>query len=229
MAQPRKETPYQLTYDVIFIDWDGTLSSSRFWEHWASDLARKKDHQLIQERFFQASPETLEAWMRGTLNAEMIVEEISKRTGLETNSLLYGLQESCEQMKLLDVTTLELIGKIRRQGTKVVVATDNMDTFTRWTVPALQLHRYFDDILNSHSLKTLKKDKKENGKSTFFEKSFKRYKIHPSQSLLLDDSPRNTVVKDFGMQYIRVTPQATVASILEAYILNANHILTTRA
>lgn len=209
-----------MSYDVIFIDWDGTLSRSRFWEQWANDPIRKKDNQLIQERFFQTTPEMLETWMRGALNTEAIVEEIARRTGLEAKVLLSGLQESCKQMKLLDSTALDLIVKVRKQGMKVVIATDNMDTFTRWTVPALQLHHYFDDILNSHFLKALKKDKKEDGTSAFFGGYLQKYSIEPGRSVLIDDSSRNVVVEEFGMGYVKVGQDVTVTSILGELLRN---------
>ena len=35
---------------VIFIDWDGTLSKSRFWEHWQTDDS--KNYNKIQQVLF---------------------------------------------------------------------------------------------------------------------------------------------------------------------------------
>ena len=206
-----------MAYEVVFVDWDGTLSTSRFWGHWTNEPKKASHYGRIQRDFFLAQPNVLEAWMRGQYDAESIVRQIATDTGLEPDLLMTGLRESCVQMEV-DARALELLGRLREQGTKTVIATDNMDTFTRWTVPALGLTDYCDEVLNSHSLRALKKDKRANGTSAFFADYFKRTNNNPARTLLIDDSPRNAVVEDFGMRFSRVSPDAPVASILETLL-----------
>jgi FMN phosphatase YigB (HAD superfamily) len=81
----------------------------------------------------------------------------------------------------------EMIAQLRAKGLKVVLATDNMDTFHRWTVPSLQLMSLFDDILSSFQLKALKSDCGAEGRSLFFAHYLQTHSIHRGESLVLDD------------------------------------------
>ncbi|MGH7196978.1 MAG: HAD family hydrolase [Candidatus Saccharimonadales bacterium] len=203
-----------MQYDVIFLDWEGTLSKSRFWGHWAADARRQKDYNLIQKRFFENSHDIKQDWMLGKLSAEEAVEFIADLTNMSSANLLTGLQKSCEQMQFIDERILEQVGKLRQNGTKVVISTDNMDTFTRWTVPALKLDTHVDEVLNSHTLKAFKKETHADGTSKFFADFFAQYGVEPSRSLLVDDSINNKVVENFGMDYQQVTSGRSASSIL---------------
>lgn len=196
-----------MRYDVVFIDWDLTLSGSRFWGHWAVDPKRQKDIELIRRLVFASNSGFIDDWMRGRYSAEEAVTEIARRTGLDANKLLLGLRESCANMTLYDNQTLDMVDGLRAKGVKIVIATDNMDTFSRWTVPALGLNDHFDEILNSHELKARKKDKSSVGGSAFFADFFERYRIDPARSVLIDDSIKNKTVEDFGMIFVQVVPE----------------------
>lgn len=145
--------------------------------------------------------------------SESAVAEASHRTGLAFDVLLTGLMESCKQMRA-DRGALALMGELRDRGKRVVIATDNMETFTRWTIPASGIGAHCDDILVSYALKALKKDKRSDGSSAFFGDYIQQHAIDPSQAILVDDSPRNAVVEEFGMQFAQVTPVRTVVAVL---------------
>lgn len=199
---------------VIFLDWDGTVSGSRFWGQWANDTEHAHIYHLIQERFFKAEPQTVSDWMRGNWTAEEITKKIGKDISVPQGKLLNGLRESCRQMQFFNNSILPVVKRLRDNGAMVVVATDNMDTFTRWTAPALRLNHHFDAILCSHMLKALKKDKNAKGSSKFFEAFLTKNKIDPTSTILVDDGAHNAVVKDFGMRFIQVTQQSPAESIL---------------
>jgi FMN phosphatase YigB (HAD superfamily) len=201
---------------VVFLDWDGTVCDSKFWGHWSNDSTYNKANVLIQRYFFHASPEIITEWMRGEWDVEKIVAEISHRTGLAAKDLHTGLQESCERMQLFD-GILPAIANLRKNNIRVLVATDNMDTFTRWTVPALGLDNHFDGILDSYSLKALKRDKDAAGRSKFFARYLAKSHIDPMTAVLVDDSAHNAAVQDFGLQYIQVTPQSSALDILSSF------------
>jgi FMN phosphatase YigB (HAD superfamily) len=190
------------------------MSGSRFWGHWAGHSLYDAAHARIQRQFFAASPEILTQWMRGQWSAETIAAEIARRTNVPEAELLAGLQESCERMQLYDARLLAAVADVRQKGTKVVIATDNMDTFTRWTVPALGLEYHVDGILDSYSLRALKSDKDGAGTSKFFARYWADSGVEPSATVLIDDGEHNAVVQDFGMQYRRVTPQTSALDIL---------------
>lgn len=201
---------------VIFLDFDGTISGSRFWGHWANDNKYGKTNELIQERFFKTSSDILTQWMRGEYTAEDIAQRISSVIDVPAEDLLAGLRESCERMELFSDRILPSVRSLRQTGTKVIVATDNMDTFTRWTAPALKFDEHFDAILDSHSLRALKRDKDGAGQSKFFGKFLAENKISPASTVLIDDGTHNAVVKDFGMGFIHVSSESPAHSILES-------------
>lgn len=89
-----------------------------------------------------------------------------------------------------------------------------MDTFVRWTVPALNLAQHFDAILDSYSLRALKRDKDELGQSKFFGKLLSKNRIDPTSTVLIDDGAHNAVVKDFGIQFIHASSNSPAHSIL---------------
>lgn len=199
---------------VVFLDWDGTVCGSRFWGHWEDDRAHAPMNQLIQEQFFRATPGILTEWMRGEWSAEDIAKIISQSTAIPASTLLQGLRESCELMQLFNDNILPAVKNLRDNGVMVVVATDNMDTFTRWTVPALKLDKHFDDILSSHTLRALKRDKDAAGRSSFFGRFFAENQIDSTATVLIDDGAHNAVVKDFGMRFMQVTPELPAGPIL---------------
>jgi hypothetical protein len=62
----------------------------------------------------------------------------------------------CKSMKV-DQRMLDTIGMLRSQYYAVLI-TGNMDSFDRFTTPALELHLYFDQIVNSYNVKLHKTD-----------------------------------------------------------------------
>lgn len=76
-----------------------------------------------------------------------------------------------------------------------MIATDNMDTFERFTIPAMKLNELFDDFLISHSLKVLKEDIQENSIS-FFDEYLNKNKLTYQETVLLDDCIEKTGTYD---------------------------------
>ncbi len=103
--------------------------------------------------------------------------------------------------------SIHLINQLRATGTKVVLATDNMDSFVRWTIPALGLTNYFDDILDSFSLKALKRDFDEQGNSRFFSGYLSKNNLLPTDCVLIDDSPDiDNNLTTWGITYRQIDP-----------------------
>jgi FMN phosphatase YigB (HAD superfamily) len=201
----------QQSLHTIFLDWDGTLSVSRFWAHWAH--IRPSDFEAIQA-VWRDQPDLITSWMRGGLTAETYVDRLAAASGLSSAELLEGLSVSCQAMEFIDGSVLELLSRLRQTGVRVVIATDNMDAFRRWTVPALGLQNQFDDILDSYSLGALKKDQDPSGRSRFFGTYLDQHQLHPRQALLVDDSASNHVVEQFGISYVKIDRGASLAPIL---------------
>lgn len=82
--------------------------------------------------------------------------------------------------------------------------TGNMDSFTRFTVPALALDKYFDSISNSFYEGKLKTD--EGGK--LFLDYAEKYDVCIEDCIVIDDSEKVcSVFEVLGGSAFRITPQ----------------------
>lgn len=208
-------------YRCVFIDWHGTLSHSRFWED-QSDLA-----PLAQALFSPVGPcrKLLEPWMRGALTSEEVVRTVASATGIDYEVALDSLIASCQRM-IVPAAVFEAIASLRKQGIKVVIATDNMDTFWRWTVPSLGLEQRFDAILSSAERKALKWDVDRAGRSLFFGDFLAREGIGPGEGVLLDDSAEaEGHIRGFGIDYLHIaSPRGLLVAL---WYLQADHAVRT--
>jgi FMN phosphatase YigB (HAD superfamily) len=133
------------------------------------------------------------------------MEYVAELSRIPYEELMTELQYSCENMNFIEDNVMTLIQQIRNKGMAVVIATDNMDTFSRWTAPALKLDKLFDDILLSVDRGALKTDTDADGTSAFFNHFFLSTGIKPKESLLIDDSRNNKAVERFGMNFQHVS------------------------
>lgn len=204
---------------VIFIDWNKTLSNSRFWEQLENP---EHKHNLIHEKIikslFVENKDLVNPWMQGKLTAEDICKIISENTGIEDEIIFEELAESARNMKFASEEIPDLIKKLRSKGIKVVIATDNMDTFIRFTVKSMNLEVLFDEILNSYELKAVKGDFKD-GKSLFFDDFIKRNNLSYAETVLLDDSTSNSdPLTQLGMQTVQITSPEDLIYNLKKYL-----------
>lgn len=201
---------------VVFIDWSQTLSSSKFWGH--LQVVTHPYHGLfkkIQDSLFTENNWLLDHWMRGRLSSEEVIGLISTRTKIEKCLLFGEFVRSCRKMQFDTPDALGLVDQLRSGGVKVVIATDNMDSFRRWTIPALKLGDKFDEILDSFSLKAMKKDLGTSGESLFFGSYLRRLNLSYEQSVLIDDSKTTgDIVRRLGMKYLQVEKSLDLPAIL---------------
>lgn len=164
---------------LIFIDWDGTLSHGRFWSSLATDT-----YQAIQKKLFENNKALVIEWMLGRRDTEQICRWLASETNLDEKTLQDSLLESCGNMAL----TSRLRGLLAqiRQTHYLVLVTDNMDCFTKATVPDNSLEDVFDCLINSADLRRLKCD----DQGLTFTDAMARFGILPSNSLLIDDSAK---------------------------------------
>lgn len=156
--------------------------------------------------------ELVRQWMRGAVAAEEVCTLAAGNLGLAAADLLADLEHSCRCFEFDDPASVDALRAIREQGIKVVLATDNMDAFPRWTVPALHLGGIFDAILDSASLGVLKDDR-VGGHSPFFGPWLTDQRIAPSEAVLIDDSPPAWAAA-IGLEIRRVDHPGKLASVL---------------
>jgi FMN phosphatase YigB (HAD superfamily) len=202
-----------MSLKVIFIDWDGTLSRSRFWQHWLDE--DPESYNKIQQVLFAGNAKIVQDWMRGSVSSEQVVNEVARRSGLDYHYLMSALIKSCKSMTLAHPKVLDSIKAKRDKKVKVIIATDNMDTFNRWTVPALNLEEHFDGILNSINMGALKEEFDEDGTNPFFRLYLNQNSLRPDQFLLIDDRDMSQTAKRLGIGFIQVTPSFSVVNALQ--------------
>lgn len=186
---------------VIFIDWYKTISFNNFWNHFKND-GRVEIYNALVDSLYLDNKNLIKKWMRGNINADFILDKASNDTGLDRNFLNKELIKSCEEMDICK-DSLQLIQDIRDKGKKCVLASDNMDVFEKYTIPALNLGEYFDDILLSNKIGYLKSDFIPKA-SPFFHSYLKNNHTDYNQSCLVDDSEANSIAKNYGMNFFRV-------------------------
>jgi FMN phosphatase YigB (HAD superfamily) len=180
---------------IVFFDWDGTLSIGKFWNG-----IEENEYGLINSWLFGSNKEIVKAWMIGKYSAEDVCEKIAQGTDLDFEFIFTNLKISCQNMELISPGVLGLIDQVKQKNILVGIATDNMDTFTRFTVPSLNLNNHFDIILNSFDLKKSKRTAQK-----FFGKYLSEMDINPSECILIDDSEdKDGNLTKYGFRYVKI-------------------------
>lgn len=208
-------------YKCLFVDWHLTLSTSVFWGQFNDP---QHPHYplfaFMQSALFgRAGLNTwLLPWMRGDLTSEEVIAGVCRGTDVDPAFALQELQASCQQMRLVSDAVPDSVARLQAKGMKVVIATDNMDTFHRWTVPSLRLRMLFDDILSSFELRALKGDADRDGRSRFFTDYLQAHAIGRGESLLLDDGDEafGNIIRQFGIEYHHIEPATGLPAALQA-------------
>src|SRR3989344_694778 len=131
----------------IFLDWYKTLSHGLFWEHMAdNDHPLHQHHSQIVQWLFVDNKQLINPWMRGEYSSEDICALIASDLNLSVTTLVTELERSCRNMQFYSDEIPGLLKQIKQKGIKVVIATDNMDTFRRFTVPGMKLDSLFHEF-----------------------------------------------------------------------------------
>lgn len=197
---------------MVFIDWYQTLSSNTFFDCIKKD---KKVFNDLQKALFIDNKLILLDWMRGKISKNEVIALIHKSNPIYSENFIFDIIErSCRSMQFDSPLFQPLIQNLRKNGKKVVIATDNMDTFSDFTVPELRLNDVFDDILSSDKLQCVKDDIVDN-KMVFFDNYLQKHKILPTEVILIDDGEKTTsLCLAHGMNSCCVKSQNEVIDIL---------------
>lgn len=204
-------------YQVAFIDWNKTLSCSRFWQQLEDEThPHFEQGKKIFSFLFGERRDLLTLWMRGTIQTDEIIEAISRATGITQRFLLDELVESCTKMEFVFPDLPELILRIRETGTRCVIATDNMDTFRRYTIQSMQMQDIFDGFLLSNELGVLKFDKNPGeGGVPFFDRYLQEHDLKYKDVVLIDDCIDDGTYERKGFRILQVTSPQSFREYLE--------------
>ena len=203
---------------VIFLDWNKTLSYSLFWGH-LSDSSHSNNYIVdpVIDWLFNKNQKIIDDWMRGKYSAEEICTMISNETKIDYKIIFDELVASCQNMEFCDPTITSLLHSIKLKGIKVVVATDNMDTFRRFTVPSLKLESLFDDLLISSEIGAMKGDYDGNN-SAFFQTYMEKNGLSFSETILLDDcANKMDICRSIGLPYININSPEQIVEVLQEF------------
>lgn len=163
---------------ILFCDFDGTICFDKYWKSLPI-----KAYEQVQEILFRSDKTVVNNWMRGNYDAEKVNQQLAERIGMPFEELWKLFVNDCNTMRV-DQDILEKIGMLRKLFTTILI-TDNMDSFSRFTVPALKLYDYFDHISNSFYEKKYKTD----NEGEIFLDYCKKLQAPIEKSMLFDDSP----------------------------------------
>ena len=164
---------------ILFIDFDGTICFDKYWR----DLP-KNEYKLIQNFLFIENKHIVESWMIGKYSSEEVNKIISDSLKLSYKMIWDTFVEDCKTMSV-DMDILESILKLR-ETYQTVLITGNMDCFSRFTVPALNLNLYFEHIINSADTGSLK----DENEGSIFINYAKKLGTDISKCILIDDSEK---------------------------------------
>lgn len=190
---------------TLFIDFDGTLCHDKFWSSLDPILLEK-----VQQILFSDDKTVVSDWMKGIYTSEDINKKLADKLGVEYNLLWDGFVKDCQNMKVGDVV-LELLQRLRSTHT-IVLITDNMDCFDRFTVPSLKLDEYFDTIINSFNERATKNE----NDGQLFREVINRLGLSPDNCVLMDNSELScSVFKKLGGTSYLVTKERHLSYWLE--------------
>jgi len=169
--------------EAAFWDFDGVWSKDRFYNSLAQ--LHPKAHQFVQtEVFGPNSNGYVDKWMRAELTMTDINRLISQKTGVDFDLLTKSFIDDVAQMAI-EMRHVPIIEKLKQNGVKVGMITNNMDVFSTITAPRLHLLDLFDDrVYNSFTYGVLKAD-------GLYDIAMRKAGLTDySTALMIDDSPK---------------------------------------
>lgn len=198
---------------TVFVDFHGTICNDRYWRSLPNQY-----QQPLQLFLFQENSHLVEQWMRGRHTAEAINEMVAAELGLPYDAVWNDFVADCQSMQVSPAILSRL--ERLRPFANIVLMTGNMDSFTRFTVPALGLDAYFDAISNSFDEGRLKTD---NGGALFGHYA-RRFDTRIEQCVVIDDADDVcTVFSDLGGRALQVTLERPTEMLLDGLLLSWSH------
>lgn len=190
---------------IIFCDFDGVLCHDRYWRSLPPN-----EHEKVQKLLFGVDNTLVGDWMRGKYTAEEINTIVSEKTGISFEKLWSIFLNDCKTM-YVSKEILEKLGSLRNRYI-VILMTDNMDSFTRFTSPLLGLDSYFDYICNSFYENLLKTD----SDGEIYIKCAQKFNVSIEDCIVLDDSKKVCeVIKKLGATHYLIAKNENIGCLLK--------------
>ncbi len=174
-----------MNLEAVLFDFHGVLSHDRFYMGPFFET-RPEAYARLERSFFIGDKSLVNEWMRGLVGYRDVHRRIAEHVGVEAEALDRALIASVKAMRL-EPGLLDLAAELKARGVRTAIITDNMDIFTKATVPHHGLGRRFDAVFNSADSGLLKND--EGGK--IFDHALHRLGVDIANTLFIDDSAKN--------------------------------------
>lgn len=204
---------------IIFLDWNKTLSNSIFWQQ-LTEPRHKLNGKLveIESVLFNKEFDLIVPWMLGKLTSQNVCKFISEKIGINSRLLHDELEISCRQMSLVNKEVENLLKKIKQNYISLVIATDNMDTFTNYTYPEINKCHLFDGFINSYETGCFKYDCL-NGNLPFFDNYLKARQLTYKDVILIDDSiDKKGNFQRLGFEIENINKDKPLIELLKKYV-----------
>jgi len=164
---------------ALYVDFDGTLTNDRYWRS-----LLEEEYKKVQDLLFGNDKTLVSEWMRGRYTAEEINRFLEDKLNLPYEYLWKIFVTDCETLSV-SRDTLNCVSQLKSEYVTVLM-TGNMDSFSRFTVPALKLDSHFCYISNSYNEGIHKTD--NNGE--LFRIWADKLNIKLEDSILIDDQEK---------------------------------------
>lgn len=165
-----------LKHRALFVDFNGTVCFDHFWRSSSASV-----QQAARDLLFSGDVKLVENWMCGTISSEAVNRLVAEHAGVDADALWVDFIRDCQTMRVKQSVFEGLY--VLRDRYRLIMITDNMDCFNRFTVPALRLDHVFHHVANSCDYGLLKKQ--DHGR--FFKQVAEECHVDLAQSFLLDD------------------------------------------
>lgn len=176
--------------NILFVDFNGVISYNPFWITIKDSKHKLNKHfAKIEDLIFKKNKDIVLSWMSGKLTTEEVHIMLSRELNIpkaEVDEIYDLFVKECENIDL----SKKILNKLMelKKYYKVVLVTDNMDTFHRFTIPNNRvLTDVFDEIYDSY---LRGKFKKSNDGELFIEIS-QKFNVPTEYGTLIDDSKNN--------------------------------------
>lgn len=191
---------------ALLIDFGGTLCHDFFWRSLPQDQFLRMESYL-----FGVDRTLVNDWMRGKYTSEQVSQRLAQHLGVDEQWLWEQFVRDCQTMRVNEVVRQRLEELKKRFALALV--TDNMDSFTRFTVPALKFEYLFSLVVSSYEHRMLKND----AHGAIFERTAKALEQEISSMVLLDDSPSTCALfQELGGHAMLVNNEQHFLSLLQS-------------
>lgn len=172
---------------VVFVDWHGVMSESRFWTSIRNHPAVTSQVDFDNALTGLFTSEAVNDWMRGELTTRDIVSQFLVSD--DDPALVEFFERQVIRECAASTTRRRLVQSLKslRSSYHIVLATDNMDCFSAALPVRRDLMSVFDDYLTSAEIGVLKAEDPER----FFLPWLEEHAIPVQASVLIDDRAKN--------------------------------------